>query len=399
MSQSPTSQSPPKRPRLSLQIKNVATPTSLGKSQTSLKADIDPSSPTSFNTLSNAYAAAIENASPATARPPVTAISTRPTSLRLQTAITGDGYRIPSQRTQTPGPYSIVYPDTPSSAIEELTPVTAHPKVYTASETPHTFTPPQSAGTSEQPASRVFTFSANHSSPNSPGSPRTPRRRATVGGGRFQVPPYTHPRSLRSILRNSPLPPRSSVTPATPTRMSMRIANRVAKKVGYNEPLTQTIVTNTYVKSHIDLLAEESPASAVDPEIESSETLDVAMAYKGVETRDGGQTPGPFEEMRRRMAGLGAEKEPDSPKTRRRKRRREKKRKWVWTIGSNDEEEPDPIIGTPTTAIQDAGKTPATAIWRGQSVDTTDSEKTDSEMSEISETSEAEDRPNTSYSI
>ncbi|KAH8811732.1 hypothetical protein F5884DRAFT_287059 [Xylogone sp. PMI_703] len=396
MSLPPASQSPPKRPRLSLQIKNVITPSTLGKSQTALKADIDPSSPTAFNTLSNAYATAIENASPATARPPVSAVRTRPTSLRLQTALAGDGYKPPSQRTQTPGPYSIVYPDTPSSAIEELTPVTAHPKMYTTSETPITYTPPQSAGTSEQPAHRVFTFTANQHNPNSPGSPRTPRRRATIGN-HFQVP-YTHPRSLRSILRNSPLPPRSSVTPATPSRMSMRIANRAAKKVGYGDPLTQTIVTNKYVKSHIELL-EESPASAVDPEKESMEmeTLDVAMTYTGDETKDGGQTPGPFEEMRRRMAGLEAEKGPDSPKTRRRKRK-EKKRKWVWTIGVNEDDEPDPIIGTPTTAILDVERTPATAIWRGQSVDT-DSEKTDSEMSEISEVSESEDRPVTSHSI
>lgn len=176
----------------------------------------------------------------------------------------------------------------------------------------------------------------------------------------------------------------------------MRIANRVGKKVGYNEPLTQTIVTNKYVKSHIELLAEDSPASAVDPEAESIDAaLDVTMAYTGDETRDGGQTPGPFEEMRRRMAGLGGEQEQESPKTRRRKRR-EKKRKWVWTIGTNEDDEADPIIGTPTTAIRDADRTPATAIWRGPAADTTDSEKTDSEMSEISETSEAEDPPRTS---
>jgi hypothetical protein len=63
------SSSPPKRPRLSLQIKGPTTAITFGKSVTALKADIDPSSPTAFNTLSNAYAAAIENSSPASATP------------------------------------------------------------------------------------------------------------------------------------------------------------------------------------------------------------------------------------------------------------------------------------------------------------------------------------------
>jgi hypothetical protein len=93
-----------------------------------------------------------------------------------------------------------------------------------------------------------------------------------------------------------------------------------------------------YIKSHIDLLAEEaSPYSATDPEAETLETLDLTMAYTGDETRDGGQTPGPFEEMRRRMAGLGAES--DSEVTGKKKRKRkEKKRQWVWTIGVNEDE-------------------------------------------------------------
>ncbi|PVH86667.1 hypothetical protein DL98DRAFT_510707 [Cadophora sp. DSE1049] len=382
------SSSPPKRPRLSLQIKTPATPQTLGKSATALKADIDPSSPTAFNTLSNAYAVAIENASPRTARPLSTSVDTkftRRTSLRLETSnFPGDSqYVHPSQRTQTPGPFSITYPDTPSSAYPSLTPTTStQPPLQSEPKptaTSFTFTPPQSAG-SDHSLPRIFTFAANNPGTSSPSTPRTPRRRMTVGGS--QTAPYTHPRSLHSILRNSPLPPRSTITPATPSRVSMRLANRASKKVGYNDPLTQTITTNKYVKSHIDLLSEDSPYSATDPEAAEKpelEPLDVTMAYTGDETRDGGQTPGPFEEMRRRMA----ESDLETPGTRKRKRR-EKKRKWEWTISTTEKEDGDgeetPVGRTPLTAVMLA-RTPITAIRRGASV----SEDSASEVSEAEE--------------
>jgi len=376
MSFSSQSSSPPKRPRLSLQIKTPATALTYGKSSTALKVDIDPSSPTAFNTLSNAYAAAIENSSPRTARPiSADTKSGKPTSLRVETkSCNGDNQYIhPSQRTQTPGPFSITYPDTPSSAISGSTPLSV-PAEGQPSATSFTFTPPQSAGTTEQSLPRVFTFAANNNK-DSPSTPRTPRRRATFGN-QYQTAPYTHPRSLHSILRNSPLPPRSSITPATPSRVSVRIANRAAKKVGYNDPLTQTITTNKYVKSHIDLLAEESPYSARD--IGKPDALDLTFAYTGDETRDGGETPGPFEEMRRRMA----ESDLETPGTRKRKRK-EKKRKWEWTITSaegDSEEENTPVNKTPVTAVR-MEKTPDTAIYREASVSST----TDSEMSEVGE--------------
>jgi hypothetical protein len=136
----------------------------------------------------------------------------------------------------------------------------------------------------------------------------------------------------------------------SPTRSSRRLADRAAKKLCFNNPLTQTITTERYIKSHIDLLGEEaSPHSATDSEAEGPETLDLAMAYTGDETRDGGQTPGPFEEMRRRMAGLGADSGSETPGNKKRKRK-EKKRRWVWTIGVNEDEiedeEPSPVISS-----------------------------------------------------
>ncbi len=367
MTLSPSNSSPPKRPRLSLQIKTPATPQTFRNSATAVRADINPTSPTAFNTLSNAYAAAIENASPRTARPPPE--SKRPTSLRLETTMIarGNDYTHPSQRTQTPGPFSITYPETPSSAFPDSAPPTAHPEsmptkpaVPPSTASAFTFTPPQSAG-SDKPMVRVFTFAANTNLGTS-GSPKTPRRRVMIGT-QGQAAPYTHPRALHSILRNSPLPPRSA---ATPTRVSMRLANRANKKVGYNDPLTQTITTNKYVKSHIDLLSEDFPfCSAEEAEKEELETLDVAMAYTGDRMRDGCQTPGPFEEMRRRMA----ESDLETPGSRKRKRK-EKKRKWEWTITSSEDEKGECDLRpakTPLTAVR-VERTPATAIWRGSPV-------------------------------
>lgn len=339
--------SPPKRPRLSLQIKAPAVPQVLGKSVTALKADFsDPYSPTAFNTLSNAYAAAIESSSPRTARPDQVSKPTvnaeRPRSLRLQTpssdSSSGNVFSNPVQRLQTPGPFANITPDSPYTAHPSMSPSSKGSSTNTAF--PFTFTPPQSAHPQESTDPKVFTFASTRLPNTTPISPNNAlRRRNTIAS--LHSAPYTHPRSLRSILRNSPLPPRSSMTPASPSRLSLRYNPN--KKVGYNTPLTQTITTNKYVRSHIDLLAEDaSPFTPTDPDKES--VLEAAFVYTGDETRDGGQTPGPYEEMRRRMASLGDDSTISSNNTKkdsllRKRKRREKKRQWIWTIGDNEEEE------------------------------------------------------------
>jgi hypothetical protein len=199
--------------------------------------------------------------------------------------------------------------------------------------------------------------------------------------------------------------------------MSARIANRAAKKVGYNDPLTQTIITNKYVKSHIELLAEDSPCSATDPESAVSDTLDTAMAYSGDETRDGGQTPGPFEEMRRRMA----ESDLSTPSHKKRKPR-EKKRKWEWTITSAETETEErerkmDVDPTPITAFKIA-EMPCTAIWREPSISTDEASDAETNFRDQSvdppkelgadflfsrplgrESQEPDDRPRTSQSL
>jgi hypothetical protein len=182
----------------------------------------------------------------------------------------------------------------------------------------------------------------------------------------------------------------------SPTRVSKRLAERAAKRVGYNNPLTQTITNNKYVKSHIDLLAEEaSPYSATDPEAGVLETLDLTMAYTGDETRDGGQTPGPFEEMRRRMAGLGAESDTETPGTRKRKRK-EKKRQWIWTIGTNEEDSPvaekTPVTARQVERLEKLLPTVYVDTPADVEMGLSESETDASEMSDV-------DRPGTSHSI
>ncbi|EPE35372.1 hypothetical protein GLAREA_11071 [Glarea lozoyensis ATCC 20868] len=373
--------SPPKRPRLSLQIKTPTTAVTFGKSSTAVKADLDPSSPTGFNTLANAYATAIENASPRTTKPPVD-FKLKPTSLRLETKnFDNGGYVHPTKRTQTPGPFAITYPDTPSSALAGRTPVSGRGEKNPAA-TAFTFTPPQSAGAGEQLLPRVFTFDSNTpKTPNdTPPTPRTARRRAQSHHTPGSLP-YTHPRTLHSILRNSPLPPPSTIVPLTPSRSSLRISSRAAKKVEYQTPLTQTITTAKYIKSHIELLAEDSPYSA-HPPASDIESLDLALAETNA-VRDGGQTPGPFEDMRRRMADQ--EIEPENPDAKRRKRK-EKKRKWEWTINSEGGELITPLEdeqGPMRRKIAGLGGKvvipPSPAVEREASV------STDSEMSEVEE--------------
>ena len=344
-------QSPPKRPRLSLQIKAISNGPSVRTSRT-IAAAVDPKSPTAFNTLSNVYVTAIDRATPVE---PVTAINTRQPLMIQTQGVTRE------QHMQTP--YAVSYPETPLTA-QPLSPAVAA-EVFFPSSMTMTATPPLSAGPMDPKSPAVFSFSAEDTSlqppaPMSAVSPRAVRQRLALPlnaiGGKV---PYVHPRALHSILRNSPLPPPTAKTPISPRRQSLRLQEKAARRVGYNSPLTQTIITNKYTKSHIDLLVEEvSPYTTPVTDEQAGKVLDLTMAYTGDETRDGGQTPGPFEEMRRRMAGL-ATSTPVSPSggiRKRKKKDKDKKRRWVWTIG---QEEDDEDIGGALAAIRAAARASA----------------------------------------
>lgn len=342
-----------KRPRLSLQTSTAATSRTRSKSTLGLRTDIK--SPTAFNTLSNVYVTAIERSTPVQSTP-VTAINLLQT-LKIQTnpeALKGQ------QRTHTP--YTATYPDTPLSANPKspMQIEIQYPSTMTA-------TPPLSAGPVDNNGPRVFSFNptdiAAQTGPVSPAQSR--RRLLNVPAAKL---PYTHPRSLHSILRNSPLPHASSdKSPISPRRQSLRLQEKAARRVGYESPLTQTIITEKYTKSHVDLLSEDASPYSATPTAEDSEmVLDHTMAYTGDETRDGGQTPGPFEEMRRRMAGLNSESAGAASSPRPggiRKKRKEKKRRWVWTIGQDAEEgEESGAIVAMRAAASEQASTPRVVV-------------------------------------
>ncbi|KAI1325921.1 hypothetical protein F5Y16DRAFT_253037 [Xylariaceae sp. FL0255] len=336
---------PSRRPRLSLQTKSVHN--SSGRTRHAL-ANANPRSPTAFNTLSNVYVTAIERSTP-TQSTPLTAFKvTQP--LKLQTD--ANTLQIHQQRVQTP--FTATLPDTPLSA-NPMSPAQQMDIIFPSTMTA---TPPLSAGPVESSERRVFNFASEAFRQIIPTSPAQARRRVTyasssIGGANSRGAPgapYSHNRGLHSILRNSPLPPSSAKSPSSPRRQSLRLQEKAARRVGYESPLTQTITTELYTKSHIDLLAEEASPYTPFPIVEDSEmVLDLAMAYSGNETRDGGMTPGPFEEMRRRMTKLATETPIHSPRPdgMRKRKRKEKKRKWVWTIGQDDEEND----GVPTSAL------------------------------------------------
>ncbi|KAI0137409.1 hypothetical protein BJ170DRAFT_605778 [Xylariales sp. AK1849] len=377
------SSTPTQRPRLSLQIK--AAPVSSIRSKNTL-ANADPKSPTAFNTLSNVYVTAIERSTPVQSTP-LTAINlfqslklqTNPESLKEQ------------QRMQTP--YAATYPDTPLSA-NPRSPMQM--EMMFPSQT-MTATPPLSAGPLDPSGPKPFSFaSIDVSSQVVPASPAQSRRRMPVGP--VVKAPYTHTLALHSILRNSPLPPSSAKSPISPRRQSLRLQEKAARRVGYESPLTQTITTEKYTKSHIDLLAEDVSPYSSSPAVEDSEmVLDHNVAYSADETRDGGQTPGPFEEMRRRMAGLSSETPISSPRPGGiRKRKKEKKRRWVWTIGQDAEEDGSGAIAaikvaaeasTPRIPVSIKAPTPEPVTAVQISVEPMESEsetKMDYEMSDTS---------------
>ncbi|KAI1479458.1 hypothetical protein F4774DRAFT_125801 [Daldinia eschscholtzii] len=316
-----------KRPRLSLQTKTSPGPS---RAKTTL-ANVNPKSPTAFNTLTNLYVTAIERSTP-TQSTPVTAINLLP-PLKLQTD--PESLRVRRPRAETP--YTAALPDTPLSA----NPVSPAQQMDVVFPSTMTSTPPLSAGAVE--SSNNYTFAPSDvNKQESLHSPTQTRRRVVYAPfASYAKAPYSHDKSLHSILRNSPLPPASAKSPISPRRQSRRLQEKAARHVGYLSPLTQTITTEKYIKSHVELLAEDASPYTPSPAAEDSDMiLDLAMAYTGDETRDGGETPGPFEEMRRRMTGLGTETPIHSPRPDgiRKRKRKEKKRKWVWTIGQDDEE-------------------------------------------------------------
>lgn len=332
---------------MSLQIKAISSGPNLRASRT-IAAVVNPTSPTSFNTLSNVYATAIYRATP------VTAINTHQ-PLKLQTQNVA-----PNQQHGAPTPYASAFlPETPLTA-QPISPAVAGLQNFRFPST-MTATPPLSAGAVENDTNPFSFSAADTANATTPAAAVTSDLTPTTGtmGRRATLPlnissananfsfPYVRNRSLHSILRNSPLPPPTARTPTSPRRQSLRLAEKAARRVGYESPIERVITTNEYVRPHVDLLLADdqqlspwsmSPTSAID---------DMAMADHETsgETRDGGQTPGPFEEMRRQMAGLVTRTPTSSPSCTsspagiKKRRRKDRGRRWVWTIGNQEDDD------------------------------------------------------------
>lgn len=355
-------------------------PGSQVRTRRSALANADPKSPTTFNTLSNVYVTAIERSTPTQATP-LTAIKMQQQPLKLRTDVaTLHPHQNPTLLHPT---FPNTLPNTPLSA-NPLSPGQPMDIVFPSQQM--TATPPLSAGASDASGQRPFNFAESSeatknagNNPYVPSSPAQARRRAiysafgaaAAAAGGIQRAPYTRNRSLHSILRNSPLPPASAAaadarSPVSPRRQSRRLQERAARRVGYESPLTQTITTEKYTQSHIDLLlAEEAGMEGASPTAaDAGPDNSSSLVMTAAESRDGGQTPGPFEDMRRRMTGLTAtgaavaENSPLlSPRTeggvRKRsssgaahcRRRKEKRRKWVWTIGNHEDDEEGESVG------------------------------------------------------
>lgn len=372
-------QSPPKRPRLSLQIKAISSGPNLRASRT-IAAVVNPTSPTSFNTLSNVYATAIDRSTP------VTAINTKQ-PLKLQTQNLTQPQKAAQTPHAAPASFGSTLPDTPLTA-QPLSPTIASlqdvrfPSSMTA-------TPPLSAGPVDSSSeNKMFSFtqadtaastlsaaapSTISTTPTIPTANTPIRRRATASlcvSRPALSPPYVRNRSLHSILRNSPLPPPTAKTPISPRRQSARLADKASRRVCYESPIEHVITNDQYVRSHIDLLLDHPSPLSASP-ISPSTAIDETM-------RDGGMTPGPFEEMRRRMAGLGttrtttttttttpASPVAGSPTGIRKRRRKERSRRWVWTIGTQEGDEDEAEVGGAIAALRAAARTQQTGAAAG----------------------------------
>lgn len=318
---------------------------------------MDPKDPTAYNTLSNVYVTTIERSTPVNTEP-MTAIHTLE-AFSLTTPMDA------KHRVVTP--YIASYPETP---LSENAPSPNRLEINYPSTM--TATPPLSAGPVDSHTSKPFSFSAADTSAaggkeaTSRSETLTPPRSQSLVDAALQAP-YTHPRSLHSILRNSPLPPPTAIAPFSPRRQSRRLQEKANRRVGYSKPLTQEIVTNKYTKSHIDLLVEEaSPHSPPCLPPLPQNAVDLAMAFTANEIQDGGQTPGPFADTTRRMGMLTTNTpsspqgtSPAGPKGVLKRKRKEKKRRWVWTIGQDEED--DEHVGGSIAALRAEAAKPKTA--------------------------------------
>ncbi|KAG6068984.1 hypothetical protein E4U32_006034 [Claviceps aff. humidiphila group G2b] len=357
-----------KRPRLSLETKSACSPPSIGLGG----QPMDLSDATSFNTISNAYVSAIERFS---ALPPGPFTALDP----LQTAELETAVEEASVRPRLMTPLARTCHDTPVSAqltlpqqIDLLYPSTGSPSSPLLAEALDRNFALSSADTSSAPRWPSIRSSCDDRTPSQ-------LRAALACSEPPARMPYIHPRSLHSILRNSPLPPGPALPrSSSPRRQCLRLEEKAAKKVEYDSPLEEEITTYTYTKSHIELLAEDgSPLSPSDalPITERPIVLGMGFSFAKDDIQKDGQAAGILEEMKGKRAGLAAGSSIRSNKesicANRKRNRREKKRRWVWTIGQDAEDEE--YSGGLTVALGIPGAVECSGVLVTPSVESSDS--------------------------
>ncbi|KAG5939308.1 hypothetical protein E4U59_003192 [Claviceps monticola] len=325
--------------------------------------------------MSNTYVSAIERSS---ALPPGLFTVLDP----LQTAELETAVESASLRPRLMTPLARTCHDTPVSAqltlpqqINLLYPGTGSPSsplLAEALDTNFALSSADTGDTSSAPRWPSIRLSCNDRTPSQ-------RRTAFACSEPPARMPYTHSRSLHSILRNSPLPPSPALPrSSSPRRQCLRLEEKAAKKVEYDSPLEEEITTSTYTKSHIDLLAEDgSPLSPSDalPITERPILLGIGFPYTKDGTQKDGQVAGLLEDMRGKGAGLVAEPPIRSNKesicTNRKRNQREKKRRWVWTIGQDAED--GEYSGVATAVLEMPGAVECPGVLVTPSIESLDS--------------------------
>ncbi|KAG6057385.1 hypothetical protein E4U17_001381 [Claviceps sp. LM77 group G4] len=333
--------------------------------------------------MSNTYVSAIERFS---ALPPGPFTALDP----LQTAELETAVEKASLRPRLMTPLARTCHDTPVSAqltlpqqIDLLYPSTGSPSSPLLAEALDRNFSLSSADTSSAPRWPSIRSSCDDRTPSQ-------RRTAFACSEPLARMPYIHPRSLHSILRNSPLPPSPALPrSSSPRRQCLRLEEKAAKKVEYDSPLEEEITTSKYTKSHIDLLAEDgsplSPSDALSI-TERPIVLGIGFSFAKDETQKDGPAAGLLEDMRGKGAGLVAESPIRSNKeimcANRKRTRREKKRRWVWTIGQDAEDEE--YSGGATAALGIPGAVECPGVLVTPSIESSDS-LTDASDQDISD--------------
>jgi len=262
-----------RRPKLSL---DTTAPPAIGNRKTSLRLDTlsATASPTSRNTLTNAWRSQDKISTPQTSK--YNSPCGRP---RLTIDLTRSTKRVSLVYANTLSPAS-----TPQTAISTST-------ISTPSTIPTIIT--SDADSSDSESDSVSSLSSS---------------------GASASPPYRVPYNVNSILTNGPIPRRRRIN--TPRRALFP----AAKKVNFRANLTEEVQNRVYVMANSD----------IDSPIPTASSFSTFCARTPVTARRvGGFEAAPLSAITEVQSQMELEKCPTTPVAGRSKRTRD----WVWTLG------------------------------------------------------------------